>query len=136
MSARLVVAGHVDHGKSTLVGRLFHDLDALPEGRYDALAASAARRGAPFEFANLTDGLRDEREQNVTIDAGEIVLRHGGHEITFVDAPGHRDFLRNMITGASRADGAILVIDGSTGAGDQTRRHVLLLSLLGLTRPI
>ena len=132
----MVVVGHVDHGKSTLIGRLFHDAGALPEGRFDQLTAAAERRGAAFEFANLTDGLQAERDQNVTIDTTQILFRSNGREILFIDAPGHREFIKNMVTGAAQADAALLVIDAVDGVSDQTRRHALLLTILGITRLI
>lgn len=133
---RLVVVGHVDHGKSTLIGRLLHDAGALPDGRIEQLAAAASRRGAGFEFANLTDGLQAERDQNVTIDTTQVLFRADGRDVLFIDAPGHREFIRNMVTGASQAEGALLVIDAVDGVSDQTRRHALLLTILGITRLI
>ncbi len=132
----VVVVGHVDHGKSTLIGRLFHDAGVLPEGRFDQLTAAAERRGAAFEFANFTDGLQAERDQNVTIDTTQILFRSNGREILFIDAPGHREFIKNMVTGAAQADAALLVIDAVDGVSDQTRRHALLLTILGITRLI
>jgi bifunctional enzyme CysN/CysC len=131
---RLVLIGHVDHGKSTLIGRLFHDADALPSGKYDQLVAAAARRGVPFEFANLMDALQAERDQNVTIDTAQIWFNAGGHRFVFIDAPGHKEFIRNMVTGASQADAAVLMVDAAEGVKEQTRRHVSLVKLIGLNR--
>lgn len=131
--SKVVVVGHVDHGKSTLIGRLFHDAGVLPEGRFDQLTAAADRRGVAFEFANFTDGLQAERDQNVTIDTTQILFRWHGREILFIDAPGHREFIKNMVTGASQADAALLVIDAVDGVSDQTRRHALLLTILGIS---
>jgi bifunctional enzyme CysN/CysC len=133
---KVVVVGHVDHGKSTLIGRLFHDAGALPEGRVDQLAAMARRRGVAFEFANFTDGLQAERDQNVTIDTTQILLRWRDREILFIDAPGHREFIKNMVTGAAQADAAILVIDAVDGVSDQTKRHALLLTILGVRQVV
>jgi bifunctional enzyme CysN/CysC len=133
---RVVVVGHVDHGKSTLIGRLFHDAGALPEGRIAQLNSAAERRGMPFEFANLTDGLQAERDQNVTIDTTQVLFRWQGQEVLFIDAPGHREFIKNMITGAARADAALLVIEAVDGVSDQTRRHALLLTILGVSHVI
>lgn len=133
---KVVVVGHVDHGKSTLIGRWFHDAGMLPEGRLEQLQAAAERRGGAFEFANLTDGLQAERDQNVTIDTAQARLRWRGREIVFIDAPGHREFIKNMVTGAAQADAAILVIDARDGISDQTRRHALLLDILGLKRVV
>jgi bifunctional enzyme CysN/CysC len=129
---RIVVVGHVDHGKSTLIGRLFYDAGQLPDGKYEQLAAAAARRGARFEFANLTDALQAERDQNITIDVSHIWFRSNGRRFAIIDAPGHREFLKNTVTGAARADAAVVVIDGHEGVQEQSRRHGLLLTLLGV----
>jgi bifunctional enzyme CysN/CysC len=129
---RLVVIGHVDHGKSTLIGRLFHDTHSLPDGKYEQLAAAATRRGVPFEFANLMDALQAERDQNVTIDTAQIWFRWRGRRYVIIDAPGHKEFIRNMVTGAAQADAAVLVIDAAEGVKEQTRRHASLVRLLGL----
>src|SRR5262245_40040737 len=101
---KLVVVGHVDHGKSTLIGRLFYDTGSLPEGKYEQLVGIAQRRGVPFEFANLMDGLQAERDQNITIDTAQIWFRTAKREYVIIDAPGHKEFVKNMVTGASRAD--------------------------------
>ena len=100
---KIVIVGHVDHGKSTFVGRLFHDTGSLPEGKYDQLAEVARRRGVPFEFANLMDGLQAERDQNITIDTAQIWFRTQRRQYVIIDAPGHKEFLKNMITGAASA---------------------------------
>jgi len=131
---RLVLIGHVDHGKSTLIGRLFHDADALPAGKYDQLVAAAARRGVPFEFANLMDALQAERDQNVTIDTAQIWFQSAGRRYVFIDAPGHKEFIRNMVTGAAQADAAVLLVDAAEGVQEQTRRHISLVKLIGLDR--
>jgi bifunctional enzyme CysN/CysC len=128
----LVVVGHVDHGKSTLIGRLFYDTGSLPEGKYEQLVAVAQRRGVPFEFANLMDGLQAERDQNITIDTAQIWFRTAQREYVIIDAPGHKEFVKNMVTGASRADAALIIIDASEGVQEQTRRHGYLLRLIGV----
>src|SRR6478735_9558475 len=104
----IVIVGHVDHGKSTLVGRLLHETGSLPEGKLEMLQAVSARRGMPFEWSFLLDALQTERDQGITIDTTQIRFRTGSRDIVLIDAPGHTEFLRNMITGASQADGALL----------------------------
>jgi bifunctional enzyme CysN/CysC len=129
---RIVIVGHVDHGKSTLVGRLLHETGSLPEGKLDMLKAVSARRGMSFEWSFLLDALQTERDQGITIDTTQIRFRTGSRDVVLIDAPGHAEFLRNMITGASQADGAVLIIDALEGVRDQTRRHGYLLHLLGI----
>jgi bifunctional enzyme CysN/CysC len=129
---RIVIVGHVDHGKSTLVGRLLHETGSLPEGKLEMLKTVSARRGMPFEWSFLLDALQTERDQGITIDTTQIRFRTGSRDIVLIDAPGHAEFLRNMITGASQADGALLIIDALEGVRDQTRRHGYLLHLLGV----
>lgn len=129
---RIVIVGHVDHGKSTLVGRLLHETGSLPEGKLEMLKAVSARRGMPFEWSFLLDALQTERDQGITIDTTQIRFRTPSRDVVLIDAPGHAEFLRNMITGASQADGAVLIIDALEGVRDQTRRHGYLLQLLGI----
>jgi bifunctional enzyme CysN/CysC len=129
---RIVIVGHVDHGKSTLVGRLLHETGSLPDGKLEMLQAVSARRGMPFEWSFLLDALQTERDQGITIDTTQIRFRTPSRDVVLIDAPGHAEFLRNMITGASQADGAILIIDALEGVRDQTRRHGYLLHLLGV----
>jgi len=129
---RIVIVGHVDHGKSTLVGRLLHETGSLPDGKLEMLKAVSARRGMPFEWSFLLDALQTERDQGITIDTTQIRFRTRSRDVVLIDAPGHAEFLRNMITGASQADGAVLIIDALEGVRDQTRRHGYLLHLLGV----
>jgi bifunctional enzyme CysN/CysC len=129
---RIVIVGHVDHGKSTLVGRLLFETGSLPEGKLDMLKEVSARRGMPFEWSFLLDALQTERDQGITIDTTQISFRTRSRDVVLIDAPGHAEFLRNMITGASQADGAVLIIDALEGVRDQTRRHGYLLHLLGV----
>src|SRR6266513_2017513 len=129
---RIVIVGHVDHGKSTLVGRLLHETGSLPDGKLEMLKAVSERRGMPFEWSFLLDALQTERDQGITIDTTQIRFRTASRDIVLIDAPGHAEFLRNMITGASQADGAVLIIDALEGVRDQTRRHGYLLHLLGI----
>jgi bifunctional enzyme CysN/CysC len=133
---RIVIVGHVDHGKSTLVGRLLHETGSLPEGKLEMLKAVSARRGMPFEWSFLLDALQTERDQGITIDTTQIRFRTNARDVVLIDAPGHAEFLRNMITGASQADGAVLIIDALEGVRDQTRRHGYLLHLLGIKQVV
>jgi len=132
MLIRIVIVGHVDHGKSTLIGRLLHETGSLPEGKLEALKAASERRGVGFEWAFLLDALQTERDQGITIDTSQIRFRTETHDFVLIDAPGHTEFLRNMITGAAQADAAILIVDAGEGVREQTRRHGYLLHLLGL----
>jgi bifunctional enzyme CysN/CysC len=129
---RVVFVGHVDHGKSTLIGRILHDTGSLPEGKIDEIKKACAAEGMEFEFAFLLDALLEEQKQNVTIDTTEIPFRTSRRRYAIIDAPGHKEFLKNMITGASRADAAILVISADEGVREQSRRHAYLLSMLGI----
>jgi len=129
---RVVIVGHVDHGKSTLVGRLFHDTGMLPEGKFEAIEEMCRRRGMPFEWAFLMDSLKAERDQGITIDTSQIWFPHAEREYVLIDAPGHREFIRNMVTGASNADAALLLIDADHGVRGQSRHHGYLLQLLGV----
>jgi len=129
---RVVFVGHVDHGKSTLIGRILQDTDSLPEGKIEMVKKTCATEGMEFEYAFLLDALLEEQKQNVTIDTTEIPFRTLRRQYAIIDAPGHKEFLKNMITGASRADAAVLVIAASEGVREQSRRHAYLLSLLGV----
>lgn len=129
---RIVIVGHVDHGKSTLVGRLLHETGSLPDGKLEMLKTVSARRGMPFEWSFLLDALQTERDQGITIDTTQIRFRTKSRDVVLIDAPGHAEFLRNMITGASQADAAVLIVDALEGVRDQTRRHGYLLHLLGV----
>jgi bifunctional enzyme CysN/CysC len=133
---RLAVVGHVvDHGKSTLVGRLLHETDALPEGKVAAIRAMSDRRGMSFEWAFVVDAMQVERDQGITIDTAQVRFHTAARGYVLIDAPGHREFLKNAITGAARADAVLLVVDARDGPQEQTRRHAYLLRLLGV-RPI
>src|SRR5207247_10014170 len=105
---RVVFVGHVDHGKSTLIGRILHDTGSLPEGKIEEIKQTCTAEGMEFEFAFLLDALLEEQKQNVTIDTTEIQFRTAQRRYAIIDAPGHKEFLKNMITGSSRADDAIL----------------------------
>ena len=129
---KIVIVGHVDHGKSTFVGRLFHDTGSLPEGKLEQLQKVAERRGVPFEWANLMDALQSERDQNITIDTAQIWFHTKKRQYVIIDAPGHKEFLKNMVTGAANAEAALLLIDAAEGVQEQSRRHGFLLNLLGI----
>ncbi len=129
---KIVIVGHVDHGKSTFVGRLFHDTGSLPEGKLEQLQKVAERRGIPFEWANLMDALQSERDQNITIDTAQIWFQTPKRQYVIIDAPGHKEFLKNMITGAASAEAALLLIDAHEGVQENSRRHGYLLNLLGI----
>ena len=129
---KIVIVGHVDHGKSTFVGRLFHDTGSLPEGKLEQLQRIAERRGVPFEWANLMDALQSERDQNITIDTAQIWFNTPKRQYVIIDAPGHKEFLKNMVTGAANAEAALLLIDANEGVQEQSRRHGYLLNLLGI----
>jgi bifunctional enzyme CysN/CysC len=132
----IVMVGHVDHGKSTLIGRLVYAMHGLPDGKYEQIAASCARRGVPFEWAYLMDALQAERAQNITIDSSQFWLRGQTRDFVLIDAPGHHEFIRNMFTGASESDAALLLVDAVEGMRTQTRLHAYLLHLLGITNII
>ncbi len=133
---RVVTVGHVDHGKSTLIGRLLHDTGNLMDGKADELRAISERRGVPFEWSFVLDALQSERDQAITIDTTRIWMHLGDREVVLIDAPGHQEFLRNMVTGASDADAALLVVDAAEGVSEQTRRHALLLELIGIRQVV
>jgi len=130
---RVVIVGHVDHGKSTLIGRLLYDTNSLPDGKFEELEAICARRGTDtIEWSFVLDAFQAERDQAITIDTTQIWFSTDKRDYVIIDAPGHREFLKNMISGASEADAAILVVDAQEGAQEQTRRHAYMLSLLGM----
>ena len=129
---KIVIVGHVDHGKSTLIGRLLYDTDSLPPGKVEELKAVSARRGMPIEWSFVLDAFQAERDQAITIDTTQIWFKTASREYVIIDAPGHREFLKNMVSGAASADAAVLVIDAAEGVRETTRRHGYLLHLLGI----
>src|SRR3989440_8988010 len=133
---KIVFVGHVDHGKSTLIGRILHDTGSLPEGKIEEIKKACAAEAMEFEFAFLLDALLEEQKQNVTIDTTQIPFRTARRRYSIIDAPGHKEFLKNMITGAANADAAILEIAASDGVREQSRRHAYLLSLHGINEVI
>lgn len=129
----LVTLGHVDHGKSTLIGRLLYDTDNLPDTEYRKLKEAAEEAGKEtFEFAFAMDNLKEERERGVTIDIAHKRFDTDNFYFTVIDAPGHRDFVKNMITGASQADAALLVVSAKDGVQAQTKEHTYLAKVLGV----
>jgi bifunctional enzyme CysN/CysC len=128
----IVVCGHVDHGKSTIVGRLLADTGSLPEGKLAQVQDLCARTSKPFEYAFLLDALKDERAQGITIDAARVFFKTAKRDYLLIDAPGHIEFLKNMITGAAHAEAAFLVVDAKEGLQENSRRHGYLLSFLGI----
>jgi bifunctional enzyme CysN/CysC len=128
----IVIVGHVDHGKSTVIGRLLADTHSLPDGKLEQVRAQCELNSKPFEYAFLLDALRDEQAQGITIDAARVFFKSQKRHYLILDAPGHIEFLKNMITGASRAEAALLVIDAAEGVQENSRRHGYMVSLLGL----
>lgn len=128
----IVTVGHVDHGKSTVVGRLMADTGVLPEGKLEQIRENCRRNSKPFEYAFLLDALKNEQAQGITIDTARCFFKTDKRHYIIIDAPGHIEFLKNMVTGASRAEAALLVIDAARGIEENTRRHGYFLSMLGI----
>ncbi|MHC1694307.1 MAG: GTP-binding protein [Eubacteriales bacterium] len=128
----IVIVGHVDHGKSTVIGRLLADTDSLPKGKLEQIRQLCRATSKPFEYAFLLDALKDERAQGITIDMARCFFKTEKRRYILIDAPGHIEFLKNMITGASRAEAALLVIDAAEGIRENSRRHGYMLSMLGI----
>ncbi len=128
----LVIGGHVDHGKSTIIGRLLADTGSLPDGKLEAVRANCERNSKPFEYAFLLDALKDEQAQGITIDVARVFFKTAFRPYIIIDAPGHIEFLRNLVTGAARAEAALLVIDAKEGVQENSRRHGYMMSMLGI----
>lgn len=128
----VVIVGHVDHGKSTVIGRLLADTGSLPEGKLEAVKAMCARNARPFEYAFLLDALKDEQAQGITIDTARSFFKSKTRDYIIIDAPGHIEFLKNMVTGAARAEAALLVIDAHEGIRENSKRHGYMMSFLGI----
>jgi len=128
----IVIVGHVDHGKSTVIGRLLADAHALPKGKLEQVRQDCERNSKPFEYAFLLDALKDEQAQGITIDSARAFFKSKKREYIIIDAPGHIEFLKNMISGAARAEAALLVIDAKEGVRENSKRHGYLLSMLGI----
>src|SRR5688572_19122775 len=132
----VVIVGHVDHGKSTLVGRLLADTGVLGDGKLEKVKETCRRQGKQFEYAFLLDALEEEQGQGITIDAARVFFKSARRDYIIIDAPGHIEFLKNMVTGAARAEAAVLLIDAKEGVRDNSRRHGYLLSMLGIRQVI
>ena len=130
--AGIVLLGHVDHGKSTIVGRLLAETGTLSAAAIPELERVSRRRGMPFEWSFALDSLQAERNQAITIGSTQVRLRVGGSEVLLIDAPGHEELLAHMISGAAQARAAVLVVDVSEGIRGQSRRHAYLANFLGI----
>lgn len=128
----IVIVGHVDHGKSTVIGRMLADTDSLPDGKLDAVRENCKRNSKPFEYAFLLDALKDEQAQGITIDSARVFFQSERRNYIIIDAPGHIEFLKNMVSGAARAEAALLVIDAKEGVRENSKRHGYMLSMLGI----
>ncbi|QNU65261.1 GTP-binding protein [Ruminiclostridium herbifermentans] len=132
----IVIVGHVDHGKSTVIGRLLADTDSLPEGKLESVKEFCKKNSRPFEYAFLLDALKDEQSQGITIDTARCFFKTSKRDYIIIDAPGHIEFLKNMVTGASRAEAALLVIDAKEGIKENSKRHGHIVSMLGIKQVV
>ncbi|MBN1804107.1 MAG: 50S ribosome-binding GTPase [Sedimentisphaerales bacterium] len=131
-----VIVGHIDHGKSTLIGRLLYDTQSLPPDRIAEMRKASKERGHEAEFAYLLDHLEEERQQGITVDTTQVFFKTDKRHYVIIDTPGHVEFVKNMITGASQAEAAVLIVDVAEGVKEQTQRHSFMLSMLGLDQVI
>ncbi|MDY6965193.1 MAG: GTP-binding protein [Halobacteriota archaeon] len=129
---KFVIVGHIDHGKSTLIGRLLFDTGSLNEDKINEIKEICESLGKDFEFGYVMDHLEEERMQSITIDTAQTFFSTEDRDYVIIDAPGHVEFIKNMITGASQAEAAILIVDAEEGVREQTKRHAYILSMLGL----
>ncbi|WP_265446118.1 GTP-binding protein [Acetivibrio straminisolvens] len=132
----IVIVGHVDHGKSTVIGRLLADTGSLPEGKLESVKEYCRKNARPFEYAFLLDALKDEQAQGITIDTARCFFKTSKRDYIIIDAPGHVEFLKNMVTGASRAEAALLVIDAKEGIKENSKRHGHIVSMLGIKQVV
>jgi bifunctional enzyme CysN/CysC len=132
----IVIVGHVDHGKSTVIGRLLADTGSLPEGKLDSVKEYCRKNSKPFEYAFLLDALKDEQAQGITIDTARSFFKTDKRDYIMIDAPGHIEFLKNMVTGASRAEAALLVIDAKEGIRENSKRHGHIVAMLGIRQVV
>lgn len=130
----IVVVGHVDHGKSTLIGRLLFDTNSLPNGAIEKVKKISKEKGKDFEYAYLLDAFEEEQKQGITIDITMLKFFTEKRDYIIIDAPGHKEFLKNMISGAASAEAALLMVDAEEGIQEQSKRHGYILSLLGIKK--
>ncbi len=135
-TVKIVIVGHVDHGKSTLIGRLLLETDSLPKEKLDEIRRISKELGKDTELAYLTDQLKEERENEMTIDTTQIFFKTGKRNYVIIDTPGHVEFIKNMLTGATQAETALLLIDVNAGIKEQTRRHAYIIGMLGIDNVI
>jgi sulfate adenylyltransferase subunit 1 len=133
---KFVIVGHVDHGKSTLIGRLLYDTGSLPDEKIEEIKKFCEALGKDIEFGYVMDHLEEERDQGITIDTAQVFFSSNKRDYVIIDAPGHVEFVKNMITGASLAEAAILIVDAEEGVREQTKRHAYILGMLGLKQVI
>ncbi len=133
---KFVIVGHVDHGKSTLIGRLLYDTNSLPEGKIEEIKQLCESLGKDMEFGYVIDHLEEERDQGITIDTAQTFFSTKKRDYVIIDAPGHVEFVKNMISGASQAEAAVLIVDAEEGVKEQTKRHAYILGMLGLSQVI
>jgi sulfate adenylyltransferase large subunit len=133
---KFVIVGHVDHGKSTLIGRLLFDSGSIPKEKIEEIKSICDSLGKEMEFGYVMDHLEEEREQGITIETTQTFFKTKKRNYVIIDAPGHVEFLKNMITGASQAEAAILIVDAAEGVREQTKRHAYILSMLGINQVI
>ena len=135
-SLRFVIVGHVDHGKSTLIGRLLYETGSLPKDKIEEIKRMSQELGRDIEFSFLLDHLEEERRQGITIDTTQTFLKTALRHYVIIDAPGHVEFVRNMVTGSSQAEAGVLIIDAAEGIQEQTRRHLYILFLLDIKQVV
>ncbi len=135
-AVHIVFAGHVDHGKSSLIGRLLYDTGSLPQDVIDETKKTAEELGKEWEPAFILDSFREEREKGITIDTTQVPFHTDKRRYVIIDAPGHVEFTQNMVTGASQAEAAIILVDASLGLQEQSRRHAYIIGLLGIKQII
>ncbi|MDD5440568.1 MAG: GTP-binding protein, partial [Candidatus Omnitrophica bacterium] len=133
---KFVIVGHVDHGKSTLIGRLLYDTGSLPPDKIEEARRISKDLGREMQFAYLLDHLEEERRQGITIDTTQAFFKTPEREYVIIDAPGHVEFVKNMITGAAQASAAVLIVDAGEGIQEQTKRHAYFLSLMDIKKVI